>query len=524
MENIYSAFSQSIDKLYDKATYLDKYGGSVIITSVTLFVFFLIFSYFYVQTKIKPIKADWINQRCNPAVIPFAGVINAGEGESKIEYTAKNFSECTTSILTQIVGFFLQPIHFLTNSLAEFFKVLGEAIQKIRELFNKVRKAIMKIVETIMHRITNVLIQMQVLTMKIKTVLGKTQGVLAAGLYTTMASYLAMKSFFGAMLEIIIAFLVILAAAVVVAWIFPFTWPFATAATAFFIAIAVPTGITAGWLGHILELTTSNIPNTPGCFIKDTKIKMFDKSEKKIIDIHLGDKLSDGGFVTAKFKILKQTKKLYNLNNVIVTGCHDVYHDTLGWIKVSDYPDIKEVSTDFTDHEYVYCLNTTSKILPINNVVFADWDEVDEEDIKTLKEDFPFFSKKSDIHQHLEGGFKGDTIVYLANGKSVSMKNLKINDVLENNEKIVGLVEIDLKNSQTKTKIYCFNSNVIIGGPNLGIVDKYLGNFNTFEMGKEVYISENKLYHVLTDTGKITISNITFLDYNGSLEQLLWNN
>ena len=104
------------------------------------------------------------------------------------------------------------------------------------------------------------------------------------------------------------------------------------------------------------------------------------------------------------------------------------------------------------------------------------------------------------------------------------MKNLIINDVLENNEKIVGLVEIDLKKSQTKTKIYCFNDNVIIGGPNLVIVDKYLGNFNTFEMGKEVYISENKLYHVLTDTGKITISNITFLDYNGSLEQLLWNN
>ena len=43
-------------------------------------------------------------------------------------------------------------------------------------------------------------------------------------------------------------------------------------------------------------------------------------------------------------------------------------------------------------------------------------------------------------------------------------------------------------------------------------------------MGKEVYISENKLYHVLTDTGKITISGVTFLDYNGSLEQLLWNN
>jgi len=115
MENIHSAFSEYIDKLYDKATYLDKYGGSVIVTCVTLFIFFLIFSYFYVQSKIKPIRLDWMNQKCNPAVIPFAGMINAGPGENKIEFTAKNFSECTTSILAEIIQFFLQPIHFVTK-------------------------------------------------------------------------------------------------------------------------------------------------------------------------------------------------------------------------------------------------------------------------------------------------------------------------------------------------------------------------------------------------------------------------
>ena len=197
---------------------------------------FLIFSYFYVQSKIKPIKLDWMNQKCNPAVIPFAGMINAAPGENKIEFTAKNFSECTTSILTEIVQFFLQPIHFVTNNLAEIFKLFSEAVQKVRELFSKIRKAIMGIVETIMHRTANVLIQLQVLVMRTKDVLGKTQGVLTAGLYTTMASYLAMKSFFGAMIEIIISFLVMLSAAVILAWIFPFTWPFAAAATAFFSA------------------------------------------------------------------------------------------------------------------------------------------------------------------------------------------------------------------------------------------------------------------------------------------------
>ena len=105
-----------------------------------------------------------------------------------------------------------------------------------------------------------------------------------------------------------------LAAAVVLAWVFPFTWPFAAAATTFFIAIAVPTGIIAGWLGHILALTSSNIPSVSSCFDKDTPIEMFDKTFKKITEIKLGDQLIDGGFVSATFKISKQNQKIYILN------------------------------------------------------------------------------------------------------------------------------------------------------------------------------------------------------------------
>ena len=31
------------------------------------------------------------------------------------------------------------------------------------------------------------------------------------------------------------------------------------------------------------------------------------------------------------------------------------------------------------------------------------------------------------------------------------------------------------------------------------------------------------LYHIITDTGFLTINGIRFYDYNGSLEQILWN-
>ena len=37
-------FKSYINKITQKVSYLDKYGGSVIVTALTLFAFFLIFS------------------------------------------------------------------------------------------------------------------------------------------------------------------------------------------------------------------------------------------------------------------------------------------------------------------------------------------------------------------------------------------------------------------------------------------------------------------------------------------------
>ena len=528
MDNIQSSFSGYVDKLYEKATYLDKYGGSVITTTVTLFIFFLLFSYFYIIGRIKPIKADWDNQKCNPAVLPFAGFINAESGESKIEYTAKNFNGCINSILSQIIGSFTSPIDFASDMLGKFFALLAEAIQKVREVFNKIRLAIMKIVKTIMSRIVNVVIQLQRVVMKTKAIMEKIQGVMTTTLYTIMASYLALKSSLGAMLEIIIKFLVILASMVVLAWIFPWTWPFAAAATALFILVAIPTGIIAGWLAHILDITSDNLPNNPkkGCFDENTEIEMVN-GKKKIIDIKLGDILKDGGIVTSKFKIKKKKKQIFNLNGVIVTGCHDVYYNNIGWIPVSEHPSRSPLIN--YSKPFVYCLNTTSKQIIINNTKFADWDEVDEYDLEDLKQLYPQKFKtlnsislnRGSLHKHLEGGFDGNTKIKLQDGNFVLLKDLDFSDKLDFGGEILGIIEICSKNI-SDIKKYKINDNIFIGGPNLVIDDKYLGKFNTVDMGEPVKFNDDKLYHIITSTGKIMIENTVFFDYDGGLEQMLW--
>jgi hypothetical protein len=41
-------------------------------------------------------------------------------------------------------------------------------------------------------------------------------------------------------------------------------------------------------------------------------------------------------------------------------------------------------------------------------------------------------------------------------------------------------------------------------------------------MGTPIEFDNNKLYHIITASGKLMIKNTVFFDYNGSLEQMLW--
>ena len=103
-----------VNKLY-KVGYLDKYGGSIFITFITLLIFFILISYFQVQNSLKSIKANWVQDRCNPQYIPFAGLINKQPGMSPLEYTGKNFTSCINNILISITQDFLKPIHYLMD-------------------------------------------------------------------------------------------------------------------------------------------------------------------------------------------------------------------------------------------------------------------------------------------------------------------------------------------------------------------------------------------------------------------------
>ena len=514
-----------IKNIYEKKGYLDKYGGSVVITFLTIIVVFIILSYFYIQSNIKPLKANWAENKCKPYVLPFAGLINPQPGKTIFEFTGENFSYCISMILGKVVDTSTLPLKYTSSLLTKLFTSLMNQLQKLREIFNFIRLTMLGIISDIMGRILNVMTQLRKILINVNVIFDKVKAVMLTALYTLVASYMALKSFMGAFLEIIIKILIILAALIIIMWIFPWTWAAAGTMTALFLLVSIPFAALALSLGRVMNLTTDNdMPNEPegGCFDENTIVNLK-KGTKKMKNINPGDILENGSTITAIFKIANTNTIMYKLNDIIVTGEHKVKYKQFGWINVKEHP--KAIEINNYNKNYIYCLNTSNKIIEIDNFTFMDWDEVDSLDIEKLKYSTRKYItnefKTELIHKYLDGGFIGSTKIELEDGRVVNIKDLEPNDQLKYGERVFAIVKIDAR-SINVVRAYSFGDFKFVGGPNIRISDNKLGKLCTLDFYGESVDNINYLYHIVTNNKFFIMNGIRFYDYNGLLEPIIW--
>jgi hypothetical protein len=174
----------------------------------------------------------------------------------------------------------------------------------------------------------------------------------------------------------------------------------------------------------------------------------------------------------------------------------------------------------------VYCINTTTKRIIIDNIKFLDWDEVDDMDIVMLRQEMkdllPERFHLKDIHKFLECGLHPNTLIELDDGRSIPIKQIQVNDQLRFGEQVLGIVEINGKDVD-KVKEYEINGFKFIGSSNLRMYSKDLGGcVSTLDMGGIPVKKPRKLYHIITDSKFFRINGTIFFDYNGGLESILW--
>ena len=471
---------QFVNKIYDNLSYFDLYGNSVIIfILMTLFVF-LVFSYCKIMQTTEDIADDWVNQRCKPQNILFAGLITHPENVSAFQYTSDNFQYCIQNILTNITGYAVQPSQYMISALTQIFVGLSECIQQIREVINSLRNNLRKFSEDVLTRILNVMIPLQSMFIALMDIFGKIQGTMVASLYTMLGSYYTLQSLMGAILELIIKLLFALVIIIVGLWVMPFTWPVAASTSAVFLSVSIPLAIIIFFMTEVLQIKTSAIPKLR-CFDENTLIPLLDGSKMCIKDVNVGDKLENGSYITAKITVTSANMKIYELNNIIVSESHLVNYGGI-CIRVCDHP--QAVLIDY-NKPFLYCLNTSNKIIELNGIQFTDWDEItDYRTFQKLKSKNSNIQNLENIHEYLDEGFEESILINLNKGNKY-IKDVKIGDILEDLSIVYGLVEIDttkLRNYTNKT---------------------------------------GKIFHLLTTNGYFKINSDYIKDYNNLIDKFI---
>jgi ABC-type multidrug transport system fused ATPase/permease subunit len=521
--NNHEATFNNIDKMYDKLTYFDKYGSSLLLFILVSLLLFLGISYCFVIINIKPIQDNWVNERCKPFIIPFAGIINKPENMSSYDYTNQNFQYCMQNIIKDVTGQSVQPLTFITNILNEMSNIIKESINAVRNMFNKVRTEIQSVTQEVMGRLGNIMIPIQSIIIAMRDMLSKVQGVMTTSLYTMLGSYYTLQSLMGAIAQFIIIILIALAALIIVLWLLPFTWGMAATMTALFLSIAIPMAIILDFMLQYLQVHPALSIPTIQCFDEETMIGLENGTFKKIKDIQIGDYLLSRekdvkNKVTSIFKVDASLSKMYSLEGIIVSDSHLVKYNEK-WIRVSSHPNAKRIA--FYEKPFLYCLNTVNKVILIGNTLFSDWNE----------EIVNPYSKE------IGGGFYENTTIYLKDKNKKNISEIKIGDILEKGEKVIGIVEMD----GTLLKEHYFMD--------LGIYGKIQGAGNLYYFSDLSYLpdllvknkrekeetkertekeekeekkeKEKRLFHLLTDTQRFSIKKQIFYDFNASLDRVL---
>jgi hypothetical protein len=512
-----------INKLYDKVGFLEKYGGSLWMTVIVILVFFIAISYYYIYNNLQPIKADWANQKCNPTVMPFAGLINPPDPKkmSAFDFTAQNFTGCIQNILSDIAGTFLAPFYYLVNSLTKTLDGLNASVQAIRGVLNTIRNSVGKVSEEIMGKALNIMIPLQQIVIKIKDTINKTQGVMLTSIYMLMGVYQTITASFGAIIQIITAFLMTIASIMVILFFIPFGFgiPFAIPLLVIFIMILVPGIMVYIIQVMVLKKWVNPLPGIPSCFIGDTDLTLHGGSKIKIKDIDVGMVLQNNNTVTAKMKLANIDETVYCLNGIYCTGEHMLKYNN-SWIKTKDHP--HSIKTELYN-DYLYCINTSKKVIHINNEVFGDWDELDNTQIDELKQRCNKYLPKQfelhDIHKYLDGGFVETTKIELQDGHNVNICDIEVNDVLRFGERVTGIVKIKADDLETKQFILG-KQNIVNGGPNLQVCDTDLGMRSTLDMYGEK-VKCDYVYHIITNKRTFHVNGIKFYDYNSCIDKYL---
>lgn len=289
-------------------------GYDITLTIVIILVFILLFLAPLLTVGIQKIKDNWVEYRCNPMVMPFAGLF--GEDPSQ------TFSFCIQSMLKDFMGFLLIPLQQAIKVIQKVGGGFETAINDVRKAISAIRSFVTQIIQAVFGVLLNILVEIQKLIINMKDLMAKLIGVMTTLLFMVYGSMEAMQS----------------------AW----NGPPGQLMRALCFKSSTKLRLSNGDIKEISELDLGDTLKD-GSIITGT-LRMKNTTDEDFYKLNNGE---DG-------------------DSIFVTGSHMIQDESGEFIPVKNHDD--SIITNEKD-EQLYCLMTSTNKIVIGERTFWDWND-----------------------------------------------------------------------------------------------------------------------------------------------------
>lgn len=185
MKNTNEKFVNKINDYFDNVKYSELYSNDIWFTIIIFLIVIFIALYFFITSAIKSYKTSWSQNKCNPAFMPFASIINSEESKgNELNYIINNFNECLNTLNAELAEEAKIPISNLTNSVEGIFGSIYQAFIQIQDFIAYLFNLLTEFFNMIMSKLNSILINVKYFFINVNDLLGKVVSMFTVVYYT----------------------------------------------------------------------------------------------------------------------------------------------------------------------------------------------------------------------------------------------------------------------------------------------------------------------------------------------------
>ena len=294
----------------------------VILTFMVLHLFII----FIVQ--IDNIKKNWPKYKCNPMIMPFAGVFGHDE--------YKNFTECIQTMQTDYMDYLLRPLNLDLSIITEMSSVFSDGISGGFSMIEDLQNLLGNIFEGIYGVFYQVIIEFQKMIINIKDVFNKISAMFIILIHTIHGIKLTIESASNSV------------------------------------------------IGQICFDPDTKILLDNGNLVKmkDVELNSKLKNGSRVMSVMRINNINTEG---------ELQEDMYKINNgennepIYVTGSHLVYDKTIGeFVEVKNLKGVNPALLTNKKCDELSCLITSDHTIAIGDWIFHDWEDNNGSNSKTI--------------------------------------------------------------------------------------------------------------------------------------------